>query len=136
VSGQKLAAGLAIAVVVAAIVAGLVISGSPERQRVLGLDEQRVRDLQSLAQSLSAYYRNTRELPATLADLVDGRTRSSLPRDPETGEEYAYELPERRVFNLCAEFALPSEDPQPDEFWSHEAGRRCFRFDLSTIRFE
>lgn len=135
-SGQKLGAGLATAVVVAAIVAGLVISGSPQRQRLLRLDEQRVSDLQSLSASLSTHYASTRELPAELAGLVDGRIRSSLPRDPETDQAYAYALLERRVFELCAEFALPSDDPQPDEFWSHEAGRQCFRFDLSSMRFQ
>lgn len=129
-SRQRLAAGLAIAVVIAAIVAGLTISGSPQRQRLLRLDQQRVYELQGISRSLSDRYANTRTLPAALADLVDGRTRSSLPRDPVSGEPYGYEILERRAFQLCAEFALASEDPEPDEFWSHEAGRQCFRFDL------
>jgi hypothetical protein len=133
---QVLASALAIAVVVAAIVAGLVVSGSPQRQRQLRLDEQRVNDLRSLSQSITAHYRNTRELPGQITEIVDGRTRSTLPRDPESGQAYVYETQERRVFQLCAEFALPSEDTQPDEFWSHQAGRQCFRFDLSSLRFQ
>jgi hypothetical protein len=134
-SWQRLASAFAIIVVVAAIVAGLVISGSPERQRLLRLDEQRVSDLRTLSQRLSSRYASTRELPAELAGLVDGRTLSSLPRDPESDEPYVYELPERRVFRLCAEFALASEDREPDDFWSHGAGRQCFSFDLSDVRF-
>jgi hypothetical protein len=136
VSGQKLAAGLVIVVVVAAIVAGLVISGSPERQRLLRLDERRVNDLRTLSQWVSVHYSSTRELPAELAELVDGRTMSSVPRDPESNEAYAYEILERRVYQLCADFGLPSEDPQPDQFWAHETGRQCFRFDLSSMRFQ
>ncbi len=135
-NGQRLAAGLAIAVVVAAIVTGLVISGSPQHQRLLRLDQQRVYDLQSLSQSLYAHYSNERELPTDLAELVDGRNRLSLPRDPESDQAYAYEILERREFQLCGEFALPSEGPQFDEFWAHAEGRQCFRFDLSSLRFE
>lgn len=135
-SWQRLASAFAIAVVVAAIVARLVISGSPERQRLLRLDEQRVSDLRNLSQWVSSSYSNARELPEELAGLVDGRMLSALPRDPESGQVYEYEVLERRVFQLCAEFALASEDRQPDEFWSHEAGRKCFRFDLSSMRFQ
>lgn len=135
-SGQRLAAGLAIAVVVAAIVAGLVISGSPEQQRLLRLDSQRVNDLQSLSQWISVNYSSTRELPAELAELVDGRMLSRVPRDPESDQAYAYEILDRREYRLCAEFALPSEHPELDGFWAHAAGRQCFRFDLSSMRFE
>ena len=135
-SGQRLAAGLAVVVVVAAIVAGLLISGSPQRQRLLRLDEQRVDDLQNLAQWLSDRYETERALPGELADLVDGRRLSTLPRDPESDQQYDYAILERRAFELCAEFALASEDPQPDEFWAHEAGRQCFRFDVPSTGFQ
>ena len=135
-SWQRLGSALAIVVVVGATVAGLVISGSPERQRLLRLDERRIRDLQSLSNGISLQYQTTRELPADLAGLVDGRIRSSVPRDPVSGEQYAFEILERREFQLCAEFALPSEDVPPDDFWSHEAGRQCFRFDLASLRFQ
>ena len=131
---QRLAAGFVIALVVAAIVAGLVVSGSPQRQRMLRLDERRVRDLQSLQTSLSYRYTETGALPATLEDLVDGRLLSAVPRDPESGEPYAYEVTARRVFRLCAEFALPSEGPEPADFWAHAAGRQCFDFDYATLR--
>jgi hypothetical protein len=133
VSGQKLAAGLAIVVVVAAIVVGLVISGSPERQRLLRLDSQRVSDLRNLSQWISVHYTSTRELPAELAEMVNGRMLSRVPLDPESGEAYAYEILDRREYELCAEFALPSEDPQLDGFWAHEAGRKCFPFDVASV---
>ena len=135
-SWQKIAGGLAIVVVVAAIVAGLVVSGSPERQRLARLDSQRVNDLQVLSQWVSVHYSNTRELPAELAELADGRMMSRVPRDPVSDEAYAYEILERREYQLCAEFALSSEGPELDGFWAHQAGRQCFRFDLSSMRFE
>ena len=133
-SRERLAMGLAIALVVAVIVAGLVVSGSPQRQRMLRLDERRVADLRSLQNSLTYRYTETGVLPATLADLVDGRILTAVPRDPESGEQYLYEMTERRAFRLCAEFAMPSEGPEPEDFWAHAAGRQCFDFDFSTVR--
>jgi type II secretory pathway pseudopilin PulG len=134
VTWPRLASGLAIALVVAAIVAGLIVSGSPQRQRMLRLDEQRVRDLQALQTNLSRRYTETGALPATLEDLIDGRLLSAVPRDPESGQSYVYEMTGRRVYRLCAEFALPSEGPEPNDFWAHAAGLQCFDFDYATLR--
>jgi type II secretory pathway pseudopilin PulG len=133
---QRLAAGLAVAVVVAAIVTGLVISGSPQRQRLLRLDEQRIQDLRSLQSAVHRHYSNGSTLPAALEELVDGRNLSALPRDPVSGQDYGYELLERRVFQVCAEFALPSDESEPEDFWKHADGRHCFRFDVSNLRLE
>jgi hypothetical protein len=136
VSWQRVAGFLAVSVFVAAVVAGLVISGSPGRQRALRLDEQRVADLRSLSNALSRYYRETRKLPGQLEALVDGRALAYMPRDPLADVLYEYEVLEPYAFDLCAAFELESVNAQAGDFWDHGQGRQCFRFDYSTMRFD
>lgn len=134
VSARKLTAGVAVIVIAAAVVAGLMITGSPREQRLARFDERRVTDLSSLSNSLSRHYLETGELPETLTELMDGRIRSSLPRDPVTDRSYGYEFTGPRRFELCAEFARASPASMEDEFWAHPAGRECFEFDFGDLR--
>ena len=120
--------------VAAAIVAGLVVSGSPERQRMLRTDETRVSDLQRIMGHVQRYYRESRRLPESLDTLVDGRIAAGIPRDPQTDARYEYEATGRASFELCAEFALESGAVDPRfEFWVHDAGRECYAFDLTNM---
>jgi hypothetical protein len=128
-------ASLATAVVVAAIGAGLVVSGSPERQREIRADRQRVADLSRLSSALSLHYRETRELPQSLEPLVNGRILTSLPRDPVSDLPYPYQRSGAARYRLCAQFARESTEPAGD-FWQHAAGERCFAFDLTDIRLD
>lgn len=135
-TGNRLLASLAVAVTSAAVIAGLIVSGSPQRQRELRLDERRVSDLRNLSSAISRHFRDTGRLPETLDRLVDGRILSTMPRDPETNETYAYEIDGPREFRLCAEFLLASHPPGTGEFWSHTDGQQCFSFDYSSLRLE
>ena len=133
---DRLLTGVAIAAMLAAIVAGLIVSGSPQRQRELRFDERRVSDLRGLSNAVSRHYRETRRLPETLERLVDGMALSAVPRDPGTNEAYEYEIDGPRDFHLCATFLRASPNSAPDEFWNHPDGRHCFRFDFSSMRFD
>jgi hypothetical protein len=130
----KLAAIGAIAVVAAAIAAGLWVAGSPQEQRERRLDERRTADLRSLSNSVSRYYRETGKLPAELDSMVDGRTQSVLPRDPQSGQSYDYEISPPAKFRLCTEFLREAGSDAPLDFWAHAAGQQCFDFDLSAVR--
>lgn len=129
-SPQRIAACASIAVVAVAIAVGLYLSGSPGEQRLRRLDERRVTDLQRLSSALQVYHRQTGQLPADLERLVDGRRLSSLPRDPVTDEPYELRITGDERFELCAEFSRASII-EPDGFWSHGPGRKCFEFDYS-----
>lgn len=129
----RIALAAAVVVVLAAVTAGLLLTGSPAAQRELRFDERRVGDLQMLANALSRFYIETGELPETLDEMIDGRTLSRMPRDPATGGRYDYERAGATGFSLCADFARSSETGIAEDFWIHDAGRRCFDFDYSSL---
>lgn len=119
-----------IAVVVAAVIAGLWLIGSPAEQRQQRLDERRVSDLEQLSQAVYWHRNQRRALPASTSDLVNGRRLSRLPFDPSTEEPYEYRVTGERRFELCAVFATPSRSEDAKDFWHHEAGRHCYEFDV------
>lgn len=123
-----------IAVVVASVVFGLAISGSPTRQRDVRLDQQRVGDLQTVQDQIAhQFWRAKGRLPSALAELEDDISGFRVPVDPETADPYEYERLGTLSFQLCATFTLPSQEFQPAirslEFtgnWEHKEGRTCF----------
>jgi hypothetical protein len=127
---QRIAVVVSIAVVAAAVAAGLWSIGSPGEQRLRRLDERRVADLSRLSQAAYWHRNQRRMLPATAAELVDGRRLSRLPQDPATHEQYEYRATAERQFELCAIFDRASRPGDAQDFWYHEAGRHCYTFDV------
>jgi hypothetical protein len=125
---QRVAAWGSAAAVIAAVLAGLSMLGSPAEQRSLRLDERRVTDLRMLAGAVERYWGERRELPARAEDVVDGRTTTRLPLDPESKQVYEYRATGPGHYELCATFSRPSLTEEANDFWSHAAGRRCFSF--------
>jgi hypothetical protein len=134
-TGKLAFAGVAI-LVVAAVIAGLIVSGSPQEQRLLRFDERRVADLQRVSRTVLTYYRETHMLPADLDTLVNGWASAGLPRDPQTDLSYDFEVLGNRSYRLCADFALDSRETPRVEFWSHAGGYQCFSFDYSEVVFD
>ena len=71
-----------IAIVGAAIAAGLFVTGSPAEQRLLRLDEQRVTDLRQLSYAANYRWDRQQQLPSSAADLVDGQYLYAPSRRP------------------------------------------------------
>jgi hypothetical protein len=138
---------VAIAVVATALVAGVVIAGTPPQQRLVRLDEQRVSDLQNVQNQILYIYDRDGRLPTRLADTADssGRNLDQIV-DPESGAAYEYRAISPASFELCATFSAKT-DPNSrgrhyyepityplytgDDFyvegsWEHDAGRQCF----------
>ncbi|MGD8340836.1 MAG: hypothetical protein PVH89_08640 [Gammaproteobacteria bacterium] len=122
-----------VVVVVGAVIAGLVISGSPREQRLLRTDDERVNDLRRVSRAIERYYRETESLPADLQTLLNGWISQEIPRDPDTGQAYGYELLDETAYRLCADFALESRPTRQPEFWEHATGRQCFSFDYAEL---
>ncbi len=129
--------------VLAAIVYGFVVMGSPTTIRKMRFDEQRTSDLQSIQWQVVNYWQQKGKLPKLLSDLKDPLSGFNVPSDPSTGGPYEFKLGEGNSFELCATFELASGDedgsmssPQPpikmrlesmfNENWKHDAGRACF----------
>jgi hypothetical protein len=130
----RVAAIGSVTVFVAAVVAGLTMSGSPAEQRRLRLDQQRVSELMGLARAAERRWGDEQRLADTAEDLVDGRALTRLPTDPATGAPYEYRVTAPRQFEVCATFERPSRPEDAGDFWYHEAGRRCFAFDVTEDR--
>ena len=131
---QRLAVVGSMAVVVAAVIAGLWFTGSPAEQRRLRLDEQRVNELSQLSSAVQRRWDRERRLPDRADDLVDGQFLTRLPTDPSTREPYEYRVTGARQFEVCATFNRQSRPELAGDFWFHEAGYRCFTFDVTEPR--
>jgi hypothetical protein len=130
-SVHRLAVVGSIAIVIAAVVAGLMVIGSPAEQRLLRLDEQRVEELRQLSRAALSRWESEQRLPQSAEALVDGRYLTRLPTDPTTGQPYEYRVRGPREFEVCAAFDRASRPERAGDFWSHEAGHRCFSFDVA-----
>ena len=136
----------ATAFIIASILSGFGIIGSPAAQRERRYDSQRVNDLQSLQWQLVNYWQQKEVLPNNLETLADPFTGYMIPTDPKTEAPYEYQKTNNLSFNLCATFdrstegltmyvdsiasPVPALYPDPSgkipESWQHEAGRQCF----------
>ncbi len=121
------------AVVVAAMVAGLLVLGSPVDERARRIDERRLRELQELRSAVDLHFRRDAALPDSLEELA---RRSPLPvrmTEPDGGRLYGYEVIDSTSYRLCATFTFPTPDHEDSRYyhekeWAHGAGRQCFRF--------
>lgn len=109
-----------IILVVAAIIGGFLIVGSPATQRALRFDQQRTSDLQNIQWQIVNYWQQKGTLPPNLGAIADPISGFSIPADPETGAAYEYGIIGTTTpkgpggvnisFQLCATFDRASRD--------------------------
>ena len=130
-SKMKLLVGAVSFGVLASIVGGFFIMGSPFTLRMKRFDERRVNDLQNIQYQIVNFYQRKGVLPNSLDELKDPIAGFNIPLDPDTGVAYGYEkladLPDGKAslsngkaslsngkaglsFKLCAEFSLQSDE--------------------------
>lgn len=142
-SGTTIIIGLAVAAVIAAVVAGLLVLPSPAEERARRLDERRVEDLRDIAQAMDLYWTRHAGLPASIEELSREASVTVSARDPDTGQDYELRLLDEATYELCATFegarssaasarARRDRDAS-DDFWSHAAGRQCFRLEAKAV---
>ena len=136
---------LVVLAVVAVIVYGFSIMGSPQSQRLIRFDQEKIRDLVDIQWQIINFYQQKERLPETLEELKDPLTRSSIPEDPQTSTAYGYAIKGDLTFELCADFNKESQyyeegakSPElsqrplrygsifEDENWTHGAKKTCF----------
>ena len=115
-------------VVLATIIGGVAIIGTPAEQRLIALDKIRVQDLDRLGREIRRYQTRNGGLPESLADIsVEWIAYKS---DPVTGEPYTYRVTGERSFQLCAVFARRLDKPVRRNshllYQVHEEGFHCF----------
>ena len=132
--GVRTFAAIVTAVVIASVIGGMWLAGSPGRARAERLDEQRVSDLQSIAQGVDIYWERYERLPVGLESLAAEReVYVAAHVDPVTGAPYEYSPTGERSYELCAVFAGAGQPEraarpygEPERFWRHTAGRSCY----------
>ncbi len=131
--------------VLASIVGGFLIMGSPFTLRMKRFDERRVNDLQNIQYQIVNFYQRKGNLPNSLDELKDPLAGFNIPFDPDTGVSYGYEKVSDLSFKICADFGSESgvlADSKnmtrpipttmgPDGFpinenWRHGKGKQCF----------
>lgn len=128
-------------VVVASIIIGFFIVGTPKDQRDRKFDEKRVGNLQMLQGEIVNYWTKKDALPEDLSKLEDDISGFKVPRDPNKVDVYEYQIIDPLTFELCATFAKANQNTKAGlrgEFypvspydnyqqnWDHEAGRVCW----------
>ncbi len=123
-------------VVLASIIAGFFIAGTPADQRALRLDQERVSDLSKIQRAVVTYWQDTGELPESLEQVADPLTNfAEVPTDPATESDYRYQALNQLTFELCATFGRPSPTTGRDYYstygikettWEHGTGEHCF----------
>ncbi len=122
-------------VILAAIVTGFVIAGSPAKERARKFDSERVSNLQTIQSEVVSYWQRKKILPEELSALSDSIKGFSVPSDPKTKAPYRYEVTGPESFTLCAIFEMESgvdvtlERPYYGGWgvnWEHVAGEQCF----------
>jgi len=131
---------VAIVLVVGSIVAGFSVLGTPQTQRKLRYDSQKVSDLQNIQWQIVNYWQQKGVLPTALQELEDPISGFTMPLDPQTDKLYEYKKTGALSFDLCADFNKPSQttngsmarmaypEPigKPGDNWQHESGKQCF----------
>ena len=130
---------VAIVLVVGSIIAGFSVLGTPQTQRKLRYDAQKVSDLQNIQWQIVNYWQQKGVLPTALQELEDPISGFTIPLDPQTDKLYEYKKTSTLSFNLCADFnkplatgtsltrmAYPEPMGKPGDTWQHESGRQCF----------
>lgn len=137
------------AAVIAIIIAGFYLVGSPFRQRLLRFDERKISDLQSIQWQIVDFWQKKKRLPADFGDLQDPISGFVIPRDPQNGKDYEYRKTGELSFELCADFNLSTENSDdtvpkkivyPEygligENWKHGKGRECFSRTIDPDRY-
>ncbi|MDO8492603.1 MAG: DUF5671 domain-containing protein [bacterium] len=137
--------------VLVSIVGGFFITGSPQSQRLVRFDQQKVTDLSTIQWQVINYWQAKQKLPVTLLDLKDPLSGQIIPIDPQSKIAYEYKVMGPLSFEMCATFnkeslsaagarttmpAVPApinkggydnigQNLEVDN-WQHGVGRTCF----------
>ena len=141
----RILAWITSAIVLASIILGFFLFGTPAHQRSVRFDSQRISNLQMIQSEIVSYWQQKETLPAKVSDLTNSISGFIAPLDPQTGLEYEYVIKTPLSFELCATFEAKSvgNDTSPagreyiskpmsnigdpySQNWDHEIGRKCF----------
>jgi len=101
---ERILAVAATVVIVAAVIAGLLLTESPLTARAERFDTERLRDLNTVANVLDDYYWQHHVIPEDLSIFATEYDFEHSSTDPRTGEPYEFERVSDLSYRLCATF--------------------------------
>jgi hypothetical protein len=132
-------------IILISIILGFSVLGSPQSQRLLRYDNQKVTDLQNIQWQVISFWQTNGSVPVDINEMESAQPNTSIPRDPQTKDNYEYNKTGAMTFELCANFnkenkninqnqyigAVPMSYPVKgtiiqNDNWNHSAGRYCF----------
>ena len=127
-------------IIIISIILGFGILGSPQNQRLIRQDNQKITDLQNLQWQVISYWQMNGEIPESWPNMI---------ADSQTDKPYEYKKTGAMTFELCAEFnresatdqnyAIRLEYPKggmmQNDNWSHSVGRHCFEKVIDPIAY-
>ncbi|NQV93363.1 hypothetical protein HQ403_02590 [Candidatus Kaiserbacteria bacterium] len=145
--------GIVSILILSAIVGGFFIIGSPQTQRLIRFDQDKINDLSSIQWQIVNFYQQKERFPKSLDELEDPLVGFIVPKDSQTGNDYIYNLGEGTLFELCANFNKESRGyamgesrivkPINSEYgyglenenWTHGEGEACFERTIDPDKF-
>lgn len=129
-------------IILASIIWGFSVLGSPKTQRLIKYDNQKIMDLQEIQWQVISYWQMNGFLPASLEQIISNKEYFvTVPTDPQFEKSYRYEKKGEMTFELCAEFneentrdqnryggqvSYPKGSVIQNENWNHGKGEQCF----------
>lgn len=136
---SKMYGGAVSVLVIGLLVGGFTQSDTPEKVRMMRIDEEQTTSLSDMQYRIEDHYRINKALPTDISSLYIGieAPKATLGRDA-----FSYKVQDDDTYELCATFAYPSQNgtettvPQevngsipmknPYSNWDHGAGTTCF----------
>jgi len=132
-------------IILATIIWGFAVMGSPQSQRLFRYDNQKVSDLQNIQWQVISYWQMNGTIPANLGELAKTQ-QYIVPTDTQLKKDYEYKGTGNMTFELCADFNKENMTNQnkygyevapmgvgygkidaiQNSNWNHKAGRQCF----------
>lgn len=133
-------AGVGIVILVF-IILGFSVLGSPQSQRLIRYDNQKVTDLQNIQWQVISYWQMNGTIPADLVELKK-QQNVVIPTDTQLKKDYEFKGTGMMTFEICADFnrenmtnqnqymgagvVYPKTSVIQNDNWNHKAGRQCF----------
>jgi len=126
-TGRQRLAAIVTLVVMAAVITGIVILGSPADERAKRTDLRRVNDLQGIENAVNFYFAEHATLPMSVEELSK-QPGVRIGSDPVTAADYRYRVLDAEQFELCGTFERTSTPRMLTgvNLWEHPAGNHCF----------
>lgn len=132
------------ALMLASMIGGVLVVGSPSDQKGKRFDETRISDLQSIQSDIDDQFDDTnRPLPETLSEFYNDEYLNEL-HDPEFNQVYQYVKTGNDSYKLCDSFGSSSDmymvklrkvyggnAENTTDVWAHDKGYKCFEFTIT-----